>query len=109
MIMGTIIGSVVVVAQDSMAVTTDMQMIFYYLLFAVSIVLTGLGLFSRSQITSIVMCMIGCLICVYIGITTIYPNNSFSIVAIIWAVVSGFIIIYNLYGYINSKRMWVSN
>jgi hypothetical protein len=106
---GTIIGSVVVVAQDSMAVTTDMQMVFFYLLFAISIGLTAFGLFCRSQVTSIVICTISCLICVYIGITTIYPNNSFSIVSIIWAVVSGFVIIYNLYDYINSKRMWVSN
>jgi hypothetical protein len=105
----TFLASVLVVAQDNMVVTTDMQMTFYYLLFAVSIILVGLGFFIRKPIHSVVMCMVGCLIFAYIGVTTIYPNNSFAIIAVIFAVIAGLGMIFNLYNYMNTKKTWVSD
>lgn len=99
--------TVLTVAQDSMAVTTDMQMNFYYVIFAICVAITGISYFSRRNLHAIVMSMVATLVFIYIAMSMVSANDSFMIISVIFAIISGLGMIISLYSYMNAKKTWV--
>jgi hypothetical protein len=90
----------------SSTVTTRHSDLLYYVLFIVAMQLLLLSVFKRNKLVSVVFSSFSLLVMLFISYVFVGYNDSFSNIGLICAVLSGFIVIYNLYEVYKSSSGW---
>jgi PKD repeat protein len=87
-----------VVASDESIVKTDSSLGYYLLVFVVAGIVFVMSLFIRNQLTALVMCSFSSVLLLYLTVVSTKSNITLSVLSLILAIVTLFIVIYLLYG-----------